>query len=169
MFKFSRKLMVAFSGVLWMLVGLSLLSLGLHLLSDAAEMPWSAIEESYPVLRSIGPVLGGHAAASVLLICGGLAIGYLKCRFVLAKTVRRVVTRIVKQPEPMAFGSAYSKGYIFLILGMMGLGMSIKYLGGPSDIRGLVDTAVGSALINGALLYFRNATALPAVQSEQTV
>jgi len=37
----------------------------------------------------------------------------------------------------------------------MGLGMGIRYFGVPVDVRGLIDVAVGSALINGAMLYFR--------------
>jgi hypothetical protein len=38
---------------------------------------------------------------------------------------------------------------------MVLLGLVIRFLPIPIDARGLVDVAIGSALINGAMLYFR--------------
>jgi hypothetical protein len=40
---------------------------------------------------------------------------------------------------------------------MMMLGMIFRYLPIPIDVRGFIDLAIGSALMNGAMLYFRAA------------
>lgn len=114
---------ILFSGFLWLVMGLWLLNKGLHLTHNAN---WIAI---------------------------GLAIGFIKGRFILAKTVRRVVGRILSLPLPIRAGQVYAKSYWFLISGMMGLGMLMRFF--PNEVRGVVDVTIGSALINGAMLYFR--------------
>ena len=40
---------------------------------------------------------------------------------------------------------------------MVGLGALIKVLNLPLDVRGAIDIVIGSALINGAMIYFRSA------------
>ncbi len=40
---------------------------------------------------------------------------------------------------------------------MIGLGVMIKVLDVPTDLRGWIDTAIGAALINGAVIYFQHA------------
>jgi hypothetical protein len=79
----------------------------------------------------------------------------MKGRFVLSKTVRRVVHRISSLSEPIRFLDVYSAKYFVLIASMILLGMTLRWLSVPSDIRGMIDVAVGSALMNGAMLYFR--------------
>jgi hypothetical protein len=46
---------------------------------------------------------------------------------------------------------------------MMALGLVFRFLPIPIDLRGLIDVAIGSALINGAMLYFRAARATAAL------
>jgi hypothetical protein len=114
---------ILFSGCLWLLMGLWLLSKGLRLIPD-----------------SFG------------LIALGLMIGFFKGRFVLSKTVQRVVNHILAQPLPVRFKDAYGKAYWLVIGFMMSLGMVLRFI--PNDVRGVIDVAVGFALINGAMLYF---------------
>lgn len=120
---------IAISGFLWFFIGTFLLYKGLHLVVDSA---------------SLGI---------------GLVIGFIKGRFVLAKTVRRVVGRIAALPLPIRLKDAYSKSYWILIGSMVVLGMSFRFLPISVGARGIIDVAIGSALINGALLYFRAARA----------
>jgi len=94
------------------------------------------------------------------LIAVGLLLGFIKGRFVLSKTVARVVERILSLSLPIRLGDVYAKSYYFLILGMMGLGLFMRFAPIWQDIRGLIDIAVGSALINGAMLYFRRSAYL---------
>ena len=139
---------IVFSGFVWMTIGLWLLYKGLHFISDAAFSTdslcfrWSS-------------VFGSAQQGAAILIAAGLGIGFLKGRFVLSKTVHRVATRIASLPLPIRYSSVYPSSYWMVLSGMMMLGISLRFLPIPIDIRGLIDVAIGSALINGAMLYFR--------------
>ena len=126
----SKTTWIAISGIIWFVVGIGLLTLGFNFL-----------------------LFAGTTEFPIILIA--LVIGFLKGRFVLLKTVRRVVERILKLEPPVRFSQVYSKGYLALIGSMVLLGMSMKYLGLNPQIRGLVDIAIGSALLSGAFAYFR--------------
>ena len=119
---------IVFSGVLWLGIGLMLLSKGLGIL---------------------------QATSSITLISLGLVIGFFKGRFILKKTVKRVVDRIHSLPNPLPIAKLYSPGYMLLIGGMIALGVSMRFIPVPSEVRGTVDVAIGAALMNGAMLYFR--------------
>ncbi|HEY5259365.1 MAG TPA: hypothetical protein VIJ46_01875 [Rhabdochlamydiaceae bacterium] len=133
-----HKTFITLSGLVWLVVGIFLLMKGLSLITT-------------------GYVDGDQTA--LLLISLGLAIGFVKGRFVLRKTVKRVVDRINSLPLPIQVSQVYSKGYYFLIGGMILLGMSMRWLPIPVAVRGTVDVAIGFALMNGAILYFRAARA----------
>jgi hypothetical protein len=124
------------SGVLWFLIGLPLLVKGLNLL----------VKES-----------GQEGEGVVLLVAAGLFIGFFKNKLVLSKTVRRVVGRILSLPNPVPLAKVYAPSYFFLIVGMGMLGMGLKWIPIFPTVRGVIDVAVGSALMHGALLYFRSA------------
>ena len=111
----------------------------------------------FPLLHSIAPYFGGKEQTATILIALGLLIGFFKGRFILGKSAKRGVERICSFPNPTSLSNIYSAKYYILLGGMVGLGMSIKFLGLPNDIRGLVDVAIGAALINGAMIYFRSA------------
>lgn len=124
---------IIFSGLLWLAIGSRLLYKGLQFLSVAPK-----------------------EKATLLLIIG-LLIGFFKGRFVLVKSIRKTVLRIVSLPLPIRVSNVYVPSYYILILGMMGLGIALRFLPLSSEIRGMIDVAIGSALLNGALLYFRYA------------
>lgn len=141
---------IAFSGILWFMIGVSLLYKGLNFISIAAFQADS-------LCFRIKDTFGGTQNSALFLIGLGLFVGFMKGRFVLVKTVRRVVGRIASLPVPIRFKDAYSKSYWILIGSMVALGMTFRFLPIPIDLRGTVDVAIGSALINGAMLYFRAA------------
>jgi hypothetical protein len=141
---------IALSGFLWFFIGLGLLYKGLHLITEAAFQPNS-------LCFRLQTYFGSAQQSAVVFIGIGLMIGFFKGRFVLVKTVQRVVTRISTLPLPIRLQDAYSKSYWILIGSMVALGMTFRFLPIPIDIRGAIDVAIGSALINGAMLYFRAA------------
>lgn len=144
---------IAFSGFLWFAIGVSLLYKGLHFISQGTF-------ETNTLSFRLQGIFGSQQQASTVLIAAGLIIGYLKAKFVLSKTVQRVVTRIASLPLPIRFKDAYSPAYWILILCMVAIGLSFRFLPIPLDLRGAVDVAIGSALVNGAMLYFRAAKSL---------
>lgn len=159
MLKLSHTALIAISGLVWLAIGVFLLSLGLNLIVASTQPEFLAIEKQYPILATLEPYFGIEQAA-LFLIVACLFVGYAKGRYVLGKSARRGVARILTFPNPTSLANIYSMPYLLLIGGMVGLGMSIKYFGLPNDVRGAVDVAIGSALINGAMIYFRLATAI---------
>ncbi len=150
--KLSKASWIAISGVLWFVVGVGLLTLGLNFIVFKAQMELS---ETTSLIAKIAPLAGGREQAALALIAMGLIAGFMKGRFVLVKTVKRVTERIISLEMPIKFSQVYSRGYVFLIAGMVLLGMSMKWIGLPMEVRGLIDVAIGSALMNGASAYFR--------------
>lgn len=126
---------IIFSGVLWFVIGSRLLYKGLQFLSETPR------------------------EMATLLLAIGLLIGFFKGRFVFVKSVRKTVLRIVSLPLPIRLKDVYVPSYYILILAMMGLGIALRFLPISSAARGTIDVAIGSALLNGALLYFRSAIA----------
>lgn len=148
----SKTTWIVISGIVWFVVGIGLLTLGLNFIVFKAQAePF----ETTSLIAKISPITGGREQAALALIIVGLIIGFLKGRFVLVKTVKRVVERILSLPVPVKFTQVYSRGYLYLIGSMILLGISMKWLGLPTEIRGLIDVAIGSALMNGASAYFR--------------
>ena len=141
---------IAFSGLIWLAAGISLVHKGLKFVADARYFP-----DAFCV--RFQERFGSVQAAGTALIAVALLIGFIKGRFVLVKTVRRVSFRIQSLPLPIKITSLYTPSYLILLGSMMGLGFLIRFIPMPTDIRGFIDVAIGSALINGAILYFRAA------------
>ncbi len=143
--------LIVLSGLTWFAIGIFLMTLGLNFLTEAAKDK----TVSFFLIDSLSKLAGNREQASLLLIVIGLAVGFAKGRLVLAKSAARVVRRILSLPNPVPLSQAYSKGYLMLIAGMVLMGMSLKWLQLPIDIRGVVDVAIGSALMNGAIAFIR--------------
>jgi hypothetical protein len=149
----SKKTWLVISGVMWLGIGVMLLMKGLRLIVACAEQT----EGAAPLLNSIFSLAGSRQQGSLLLICGALFVGFIKGRTVLAKTVKRIAEKIHLHPETLIpLKQVYDKRYWIVLGVMMGLGMLFRFLSIPKDIHGFIDVAIGSALINGAMLYFRN-------------
>lgn len=157
MLKLSHATMIALSGLVWLVVGCALLSLGLKLVMYSAYS--QGFDIRYPFLDFLTSLTGGVEQAALLLMAFSLYTGYCKAKFVLSKSVNRSINRIANMPNPSSIARIYSVGYYCLFGAMILLGMSIKWIGLPDDIRGAIDIAVGSALINGSILYFRKSLA----------
>jgi hypothetical protein len=130
-----HKSWIALSGFIWAVVGFLLLYKGLNYLSlipDQKQATW--------------------------WMAGGLLVGFIKGRFVLSKTVDRISARIAALPLPISIKNVYPKGYLLLLASMMVIGFALRLV--PIEWRGAIDVAVGSALLNGSMLYFRAARSL---------
>lgn len=157
MLKLSHATLTFISGLIWMAVGCFLMQMGLRLILD----PTYGVEGgSYPILTPLQSFMGGFQEAGVALIAIALYIGFLKGKHLLRKSARKGVERLRTFPDPTPLQNIYSAKYYILLAVMIGLGMSMRFLGLPNDIRGGVDVAIGAALINGAMEYFRLGLAL---------
>lgn len=127
----SKQTLINLSGLSWMIMGGFLLFMGSRFLikSDVTEQ------------------------LKITFLVSALIIGFLKGKFVLAKSVKRQIKRISELSGPIFLKNIYSKAYYLLILLMIGLGISLRYC--PLYVRGSIDIAVGMALIQGATLFFR--------------
>ncbi len=155
MFQFRHPTLIVIVGFIWLAIGLVLLLLGIHFLIDMS--PALVHAEGSSLVKWLAGKVGSGDNAISLLLAVGLFIGYMKGRYVLGRAAHRIAVRIVALPNPVSLSRVFNKGYYILIASMIGLGMLIKVLGVPPDVRGTIDLAIGSALINGAFIYFRYA------------
>lgn len=153
MFKVSHATLILLSGIVWLAVGCFLLPLGLNFVVDALLLENAS--QPHPVLNFLAPYAGGLDQAALVWIALMLLIGFLKGRSVFAKSVQRSVKRIYTLPNPANLSQIYTPAYYLLLGSMVLLGVLVRFT--TQDIRGGVDIAIGSALINGAMLYFRAA------------
>ncbi len=135
--------LIIFSGMLWLLAGVSLLNLGLKLLTQSNDF------------SGFFSFFGAKEEGVTLLIATALLVGIVKGKYILKKSAVQMLTRIYSLPNPVPVAQAYSRKYLVLLAGMISLGMIIKYLAIPNDIRGFIDVAIGAALIQGSTHYFR--------------
>lgn len=134
------------TGSVWLAMGMLLISKGIRFLSDA-QLDHDSLSFRWN--------LSSDSTGQAWIISLAMIVGYVKARLVFVKTVQRVVTRIRSLSMPIRFSQVYTKSYWFLIGGMMMLGMVFRFLPLPVDVRGFIDLTIGSALINGAILYFQ--------------
>lgn len=152
MLKLKHTTLIVISGLIWTVVGISLLSLGIGFVMEGSGTTKPA---NFPLMSFLKQYTGNFEQAALLVTVMGLAIGYFKGRFVLGKSAKKGIERILSFSNPTHIKNIYSAKYYVLLLFMVTLGISIKYLGIPKDVRGMIDIAIGSALINGAMFYFR--------------
>ncbi len=148
------------SGCVWFIIGLSLLRLGISLLMNCMES--EHLHSAW--LSYCTRIIGSKPEAIAFLIAGGLFLGYIKGKTVLKKSALESCTRIERYENPTLANIYTLKNYI-LIAVMISLGMLMKIFHLPNDIRGFIDVAVGTALMQGSLFYFRFQSALNSAKS----
>ncbi|MEI8328759.1 MAG: hypothetical protein WCG14_01985 [Chlamydiia bacterium] len=141
-------LMISF--VSWISIGVFLLYKGLTILVELSYMDPSSF-----FMDRLAQMAGGRQPAILVCISAAILLGFLKGRFVLSKTVLRLSNRFFAFSRPMSIKEMYPTSYLILLGSMMCFGMLMKWISIPLEVRGIVDVAVGSALINGALQYFK--------------
>ena len=101
------------------------------------------------------PKGGGGEEKAMILVATGLFLGYIKARFVMCKAVEKLSCRILAMKTPIPFKNIYPPKYFILLAFMISLGIIMNVWNLRIDIRGTVDLAVGSALMHGAITFFR--------------
>lgn len=145
----------ALSGIIWMGIGIMLLNLGLGFLMQGFHGSHFTKDGYSGLFMWLSEAINGYDYAAVLLIALGLIVGFAKGRFMLQKAAYKSHARISKLENPTSISNIYSRSNLILIAIMMGLGMLMKVLNLPNDIRGTIDVAVGCALMQGSLAYFK--------------
>lgn len=135
---------------LWLISGSWLLFKGLMFFDQAfLASPNSIAPDSlYRMLGSAENVCTAHIMASVV-------IGFIKGRYVLSRTVTRILSKAMPFTDKKRAAEIFDRRYAIVLLSMMGIGMLFKFVPIHLVLRAVVDTAVGSALIQGAWLYIR--------------
>lgn len=131
-----------FSGGIWFFGGLSLLSKGLRFL---ATPPQGIAESSIQAYQN----------QAVFYVAIALLIGFIKGRFILSKTVKRIFSRLSSMKEPISLLSIYDQKTAVILLVMFFLGGLMGRLPISLFTRGVIDFAIGSALMHGAILFIR--------------
>lgn len=145
----SIKLLFRLSALTWIVIGLFLLTLGYNLLIKDINSPYFSLVHFFTAFS------GTRDNALIILIAVGLFIGYFKGRYILKKTVYRQINRIKNIQRPLVITDLYTKNYLLLIACMMSLGFLLRSLPIHPDVRGIIDLAVGAALLFGASHYYR--------------
>ncbi len=139
---------ILFTGLVWLLVGFFLTLKGLKLIVSGV------FSENFFISW-----IGSFENASLVLIACSLLLGFIKGRFVMIKTINRVTKHLLSLPYPLKVTNLYPTSYYILLGSMILLGILCKFLGIPKMLLGCIDLTIGSALINGAMIYFRYAFA----------
>ena len=148
---------VVIAGSVWFIIGCLLTFKGLFLTVTSMI---SFQKGGHPLMDWLYQFFHHVEKSATCLVFVAVFLGMLKGRFVLAKTVKKFVARILLIPSPLSFKDLFPGRYVILIASMMSLGMLLKVLPITDDVRAFIDLGVGSALINGAFLYFKRASML---------
>lgn len=148
---------IVISGSIWLIMGSLLTFKGLFLIVGAVL----AFQTSaHPFMAFLNQFFQHLERSGTFIVFLAIIIGMIKGRVVLAKTINKFVKRILLIPSPLKLKDLFPWRYLVLIGSMMSMGMLLRFLPVPKDIKGFIDLAIGSALINGAFLYFKQASML---------
>lgn len=154
--KFKHTTLILIAGFVWLAIGILLLSLGLNFLLDTLKDPGlTHIAGKFSISNACARFSADPTKRVILIITAALLLGYMKGKMALGKSVKRQINRIEALPNPASLKYLYGKGYYALIALMISLGVLLRYLPITLDTRGAIDVVIGSALINGARLYFQ--------------
>jgi hypothetical protein len=86
------------------------------------------------------------ASEKLWIIIPALIVGTIKSLFILDKTARKGVRRILEMADGTCLGAVYSIQTWLLVLAMMGTGMALRHSTFPRDILGGLYMTIGWAL-----------------------
>ena len=118
------------SAVLWTFIGLLLLTKGVFRLSQLAD--WQ-----------------------LLIVVAAILTGSLKAYFILDKSARRGINRILTFKDGTCLGAVYSYKTWILVLCMMGLGVMLRSSSLPISVLSFLYLTIGWALLVSSRLAWR--------------
>ena len=143
------------SGVSWTAIGLFLLIKGLRYLYSGFQQLLNGREGDFFLLKRVTDYTQNPTQTIIIVMCSSLLIGLFKGRVILRRSVNRVIDRLYCYHPFIAIKNLYSKGYLFLIVGMLCMGILFKKIPFTTDIKGFIDATIGISLISGSLFYYR--------------
>lgn len=144
MLLFRKQLLIATAGAVWLIVGLLLLAKGVFLLCTLSTNE-GILARFFERKASVFPFLIGL----------GFLLGWAKGHFLLSKSVKRTIARLSSCTGLIHFSKLYRLQDYVLIMAMIALGRFLQWIHCPCDLRGMMNIAIGFALLFGAVLYFR--------------
>jgi len=87
---------------------------------------------------------------SLALVVIALALGFLKARFVFARSARKIVDRIERRGDGRCIGGFLSWKTWLLVIAMVALGRVLRASSIPLTIRGTVYAVIGAALFTAS-------------------
>jgi hypothetical protein len=99
---------IALSGVTWMGIGILLLVKGFSLILTPAALSVGAV-----FLPKLSSLVGSAQQASLLLVCLGIFVGFLKGRLVLSRSANRIISRILCQTRALFSRSIHALTLFF--------------------------------------------------------
>lgn len=153
--KFEKYQLITLAGFLWFVLGITLLTKGLYLMILTAHLSG---EKAGPILNVfMYAFTGGIVPAALTILLLGVVLGIMKGRWALGRAATLLVRRIYPMRGKIHVAKLYRIHDYLLIVGIIALSRLLNWIEVPNDVHSLIDIAVGSALINGAMVYFRYA------------
>ncbi len=115
-----------------------------HLL--LAALMWSLAGTGLCLAGTIW-VLGAHEPYAIPILAAAAAVGWLKARFLLRKTARRIVRRIGERGGDRCIGGFLSWKSWAMVASMILLGRLLRMSPLPAPWRGAIYFAIGAALL----------------------
>ncbi len=145
MLSFSPRTLRRLSASLWLVVGSTLFSVGLRLISRSVQAEFTET----PFMSALSLISDSKLMLGMLVGATGVLIGCFKGHFALGKSADRLHVYYTTLPNPSPIYRLYPLPYYALLAVMMSLGMLLNFLQTPSDIRGFIDITIGVALLVG--------------------
>jgi hypothetical protein len=142
-----HKTALLITGLLWMGIGAFLLLKGVRYLFYP--------EENTLFISHLKQLFSSDFHAFLIPTLIAVLLGLFKGKFALSKAAHRLSQNLLKKPDPCPIFSLYPPAYFFLLLGMCFMGISIKWLPIPYDVKAVIDMTVGFALSTGSSYFFR--------------
>lgn len=111
-----------------------------------------------PLFAALTGWTGGGESAASLLMTLGVLLGLVKGRLALRRSALRIARRIAALPERAPLYHLYSWHHYLFVASMIALGISLKAMGVPPEIRGPLLIGVAVSLTIGALTLLKCAT-----------
>ena len=98
--KLKHNTLIFLAGATWLIIGIFLLSLGIHFILETIRTPLlTQIAGSFSIIAFVEKFTPDRTQAILWILCFSLLVGYLKGKMVLAKSVYRQVNRIESFPK----------------------------------------------------------------------
>ncbi len=123
------------AGVVWLAVGIGLLAVACFWLYHSA----------WPLSLVVGPL--------------GIALGLIVYSFGFSRIIRKNLDRISGKPEVVCLFAFQAWRSYFLIMAMILMGYTLRHSPMPKYIDAMIYLTMGSALVCGSSLYFREFSA----------